>query len=100
MKQRHDVYVIMEGRLAPNGDSEMADFASQFQNCVLDVHLYNLYESKFSGMSADQNIHYVRTDRSNHLKNLTKDVALVFVGKLNATEIHQICFYHYLRYSF
>jgi hypothetical protein len=53
VKQRHDVYVIMEGRLAPNGDSEMADFASQFQNCVLDVHLYNLYESKFSGMSAD-----------------------------------------------
>lgn len=72
--KRQDVYVIMEGRLADKGDSEMADFVSQFQNCVLDVHFYNLYAPMFSGtMSAEQNINYVTTTRANHLNSEEPD---------------------------
>ncbi|KAE8791866.1 putative glucan 1,3-beta-glucosidase A [Hordeum vulgare] len=85
--KRDDVYVIMEGRLAGGGDSEMADFARQFQNCVLDVHCYNLYGDMFNAgrMSAEQNIRYVTTHRADHLKSLMRaNGALVFVGEWTA----------------
>ncbi|XP_044962372.1 probable glucan 1,3-beta-glucosidase A [Hordeum vulgare subsp. vulgare] len=85
--KRDDVYVIMEGRLAGGGDSEMADFARQFRNCVLDVHFYNLYGDMFNAgrMSAEQNIRYVTTHQADHLKSLIRaNGALVFIGEWTA----------------
>ncbi|KAI4967382.1 hypothetical protein ZWY2020_027885 [Hordeum vulgare] len=66
--------VCDHGRPGSGGDSEMADFARQFRNCVLDVHFYNLYGDMFNAgrMSAEQNIRYVTTHRADHLKSLIR----------------------------
>lgn len=54
--QLDDVYVIMSGRLMQNGATEIVAFASGFKKCVIDVHYYNVYDSKFEIMNVDQNI--------------------------------------------
>uniref|UniRef100_A0A0D9XJ30 Uncharacterized protein n=1 Tax=Leersia perrieri TaxID=77586 RepID=A0A0D9XJ30_9ORYZ len=83
--KRDDVYVIMSARLMPDGPTEIIEFASGLKKCALDVHYYNLYESKFQTMNADQNINFVKGDRASQLKNLIRENGpLVFVGEWSA----------------
>ncbi|KAL5225625.1 hypothetical protein ABZP36_012264 [Zizania latifolia] len=75
-----DVYVIMSNRLNTNDPTELVDFASTFDHCVIDVHYYNLYDSSFN--TIEDNINFVKTTRESQLKSLMRaNGARVFVGE-------------------
>ncbi|RCV12115.1 hypothetical protein SETIT_2G243300v2 [Setaria italica] len=59
-------YVIMPARLAAD-ESELLGFAGRFARAVLDVHYYNLFSGAFDHLTVDQNIDFVRKNRSSDL---------------------------------
>lgn len=60
--------------------TELVDFTSTFDNCVIDVHYYNLYNLNFP--SVKENIDFVKTNRTSQLNSLMRaNGARVFVGK-------------------
>uniref|UniRef100_A0A0E0B9L9 Uncharacterized protein n=1 Tax=Oryza glumipatula TaxID=40148 RepID=A0A0E0B9L9_9ORYZ len=78
--QRSDVYVIMSNRLNTQDPTELVEFTSTFDNCVIDVHYYNLYNLNFP--SVKENIDFVKTNRSSQLNSLMRaNGARVFVGE-------------------
>uniref|UniRef100_A0A0E0EX45 Uncharacterized protein n=1 Tax=Oryza meridionalis TaxID=40149 RepID=A0A0E0EX45_9ORYZ len=78
--QRSDVYVIMSNRLNIEDPTELVEFTSAFDNCVIDVHYYNLYNLNFP--SVKENIDFVKTNRSSQLNSLMRaNGARVFVGE-------------------
>jgi aryl-phospho-beta-D-glucosidase BglC (GH1 family) len=81
--RRHapDVFVILSNRLS--GDpKELFPLASGMTAVVIDVHYYNLFSGIFNGMSVDQNIDFIQTNRSNELQEITtSDGPLTFVGE-------------------
>jgi hypothetical protein len=76
-------YVIMSNRLSADA-TELLQFAGGFSGAVVDVHYYNLFDSKFNGLTVDQNIDFVRNNRSADLAAVTTQNGrpLTFVGKL------------------
>ncbi|CAD6212442.1 unnamed protein product [Miscanthus lutarioriparius] len=79
-------YVIMSNRLNIENQTELLQFAGGFDGAVLEVHYYNLYEDKFSNLTVEQNIDFVRNNRSSDLKAITNQNGrpLTFVGKQSA----------------
>ncbi|KAF0928397.1 hypothetical protein E2562_003215 [Oryza meyeriana var. granulata] len=80
-KYTSKAYVIMSNRLSAS-NTELLDFASGLPGSVIDVHYYNLYTSNFNGLTVEQNIEYVRTNRSAELSSVTRQNGpLTFVGE-------------------
>ncbi|CAN6218076.1 unnamed protein product [Urochloa humidicola] len=84
--RRHtsEAYVIMPARLAAD-DAELLPFAAgrRFRRAVPDVHYYNLYSSVFDHLTVEQNIEFVRKNRSSDLAAVTRRNGrpLTFVGE-------------------
>ncbi|TVU30842.1 hypothetical protein EJB05_22486, partial [Eragrostis curvula] len=76
-------YVIMSNRLGTNETTELLQFAGSFSGSVLDVHYYNLFTSTFTNLTVQQNIDYVKNNRSSDLAAVTKQNGspLTFVGE-------------------
>ncbi|CAN6293769.1 unnamed protein product [Urochloa humidicola] len=76
-------YVIMSNRLSIADPTELLQFAGGFSGTVLDVHYYNLFDSKFNSLTVDQNIDFVRNNRSTDLATVTNQNGrpLTFVGE-------------------
>uniref|UniRef100_A0A0D9XJ31 Uncharacterized protein n=1 Tax=Leersia perrieri TaxID=77586 RepID=A0A0D9XJ31_9ORYZ len=80
-KYNSKAYVIMSNRLSAI-NTELLDFAGGFSGSVVDVHYYNLFTSAFNGLTADQNIEYVRNNRSAELATVTRpNGPMTFVGE-------------------
>ncbi|TKV94074.1 hypothetical protein SEVIR_9G270200v4 [Setaria viridis] len=79
-------YVIMSNRLQIADQKELLQFASGFPGAVLDVHYYNLFDSKFENLTVEQNIDFVRNNRSADLATITNQNGrpLTFVGEWSA----------------
>ncbi|KAF8720696.1 hypothetical protein HU200_023598 [Digitaria exilis] len=82
-KYTSTAYVIMSNRLAIANQTELLQFAGNFTGTVLDVHYYNLFDSKFDTLTVQQNIDFVRNNRSADLKAITNQNGrpLTFVGE-------------------
>jgi hypothetical protein len=77
-------YVVISNRLGIADPTELLQFAGGLSGSVLDVHYYNLFESKFANLTVQQNIEYVRNNRSSDLAAVTSKnngFPLTFVGK-------------------
>ncbi|KAL6883389.1 hypothetical protein ACP4OV_010803 [Aristida adscensionis] len=76
-------YVIMSNRLSIADPMELLQFAGGFAGAVVDVHYYNLYTSNFNSLTAQQNIDFVRNNRSSDLAAVTPQNGrpLSFVGE-------------------
>ncbi|EEC66827.1 hypothetical protein OsI_33272 [Oryza sativa Indica Group] len=74
-------YVILSTRMS--GDpTEFLSVASSLFGAVIDVHYYNLYNSMFDIYTVEQNINFVRNNRSSDINTVTKqNVPLTFVGE-------------------
>ena len=74
-------YVVMPASLAAD-DTELLWFAGRFSRAVLDVHYYNLFSGAFDRLTADENIDFVRRNRSSDLEAVTRRNGrpLTFVG--------------------
>jgi hypothetical protein len=74
-------YVVMPARLSADA-TELLRFAGRFTRAVLDVHYYNLFSDEFDGLTADENIDFVRKNRSSDLAAVTRRNGrpLTFVG--------------------
>ncbi|XAR62182.1 Glucan 1,3-beta-glucosidase [Bertholletia excelsa] len=83
-KHSSSAYVIWSNRLS--GDSkELLPYASGLQGTVIDVHYYNLFNSVFDSMTVQQNIDFVRNNRSMELNQVTtSNGPLTFVGEWTA----------------
>lgn len=83
--RRHSstAYVIMSNRLSIEDQTELVQFASNFSGSVLDVHYYNLFDSKFNSFTVQQNIDYIEKNRTSDLDAVTRQngFPLTFVGK-------------------
>ncbi|CAD6204820.1 unnamed protein product [Miscanthus lutarioriparius] len=75
-------YVVMSNRLSADA-TELLQFAGGFSGAVLDVHYYNLFSSVFSSLTVEQNIDFVRNNRSSDLAAVTNQNGrpLTFVGE-------------------
>ncbi|KAG2579000.1 probable glucan 1,3-beta-glucosidase A [Panicum virgatum] len=75
-------YVIMSNRLSASA-TELLQFAGGFSGAVLDVHYYNLFSSDFDSLTVEQNIDFVRNNRSSDLAAVTSQNGrpLTFVGE-------------------
>ena len=82
-KYTSTAYVIFSARLSAN-QGEFISFASGLTGTVLDVHYYNLFSSNFNGLTAQQNIEYVKTERARQIAALSQanGGSLSFVGKV------------------
>lgn len=79
-KYNPNAYVIMSNPL--DADSKvLLSFVSGFDKIVLDVHYYNLFSDTFNGMSVQQNIDYITSERAPDLSGVSSTNALSFVGK-------------------
>ncbi|KAJ0515746.1 putative glucan 1,3-beta-glucosidase [Helianthus annuus] len=69
-KHAPNAFVLLSNRLS--GDSkELLPVASRMTNAVIDVHYYHLFNDIFNNMTVEQNIEYVRTNRSEELQAIT-----------------------------
>lgn len=80
-KYTSQAYVIMSNRVA--GDpTELLQVAGGLFGAVIGVHYYNLFSDTFDSLTVEQNVEFVRTNRSSDLSTITKqDGPLIFVGK-------------------
>ncbi|KAL8199941.1 hypothetical protein R6Q57_013509 [Mikania cordata] len=80
-KHAPNAYVVLSNRLG--GDSkELFPVATGMTNVVIDVHYYNLFSDIFDDMSVEENIDFIRTNRSNELNAITtSNGPLTFVGE-------------------
>jgi hypothetical protein len=78
----------MSNRLQIPDQKELLQFASEFPGAVLDVHYYNLFDSKFENLTVQQNIDFVRNNRSAELAAITNQNGrpLTFVGKQSGSD--------------
>ncbi|XP_027333458.1 probable glucan 1,3-beta-glucosidase A [Abrus precatorius] len=82
-KHSQSAYVIMSNPLG--ADSKvLLSFVKGFRRVVIDVHYYNLFSKKFDNMNVQQNIDYIRNQRSKNLSDVSSTDALSFVGEWTA----------------
>lgn len=81
-KHSPTAYVVLSNRLGPHEPRELFELASGFTKIALDVHHYNLFSTIFDNLSVQQNIDYVKINRTEQLAEITTaNGPLVFVGK-------------------
>ncbi|KAK4758326.1 hypothetical protein SAY87_019627 [Trapa incisa] len=81
--RRHSstAFVIMSNRLSSD-PTELLPLATRLSGSVIDVHYYNLFSGVFVGMSVQQNINFVYTNRTADLNKITTtNGPLIFVGE-------------------
>nr|XP_043615558.1 probable glucan 1,3-beta-glucosidase A [Erigeron canadensis] len=80
-KHAPNAFVILSNRLGGE-PKELFPLASGMKNVVIDVHYYNLFSSVFDDMTVEENIEFVRTNRSAELQAITtSNGPLTFVGE-------------------
>lgn len=82
--RRHSstAYVVMSNRLGPMEPRELFPLASGMSRAVIDVHYYNLFSDIFDNMTVQENIDFIRTNRSSSLNYVTQSNGpLSFVGE-------------------
>lgn len=86
-KHAPNAFVILSNRIS--GDSkELFPVASGMKDVVIDVHYYNLFIDIFNNMTVEQNIDYVRSNRSRELQAITtSNGPLTFVGMYLLTSL-------------
>ncbi|XP_076900583.1 putative glucan 1,3-beta-glucosidase A, partial [Bidens hawaiensis] len=81
-KHAPNVFVVLSIRLNNSESKELFPIASGMKNVVIDVHYYNLFDSFFDDMTVEQNIDFIKLNRSNELQAVTtSDGPLTFVGE-------------------
>ncbi|XP_057532534.1 probable glucan 1,3-beta-glucosidase A [Amaranthus tricolor] len=81
-KYSSNVSVILSNRLGIEDSKELFPLASGMQSVVVDVHYYNLFETKFNDLSVQQNIDFINNNRSSDLSTITtSNGPLTFVGE-------------------
>ncbi|KAL5982125.1 hypothetical protein ACLOJK_016194 [Asimina triloba] len=82
-KHSSTAYVIMANRQGSEADpKEFLSLAGGRANTVIDVHYYNMFSDIFDSMKVQQNIDFVRTNRSTELNVVTtSNGPLSFVGE-------------------
>ncbi|KAI3680303.1 hypothetical protein L2E82_50529 [Cichorium intybus] len=81
--RRHapNAFVVLSNRLSGE-PKELFPLASGMTAVVIDVHYYNLFSGIFNDLTVDQNIDFVKTNRSNELQDITtSNGPLTFVGE-------------------
>ncbi|XP_023772625.1 probable glucan 1,3-beta-glucosidase A [Lactuca sativa] len=81
--RRHapNAFVILSNRLSGE-PKELFPLASGMKDVVIDVHYYNLFWDIFNDMTIDQNIDFIKTNRSAELQDITtSNGPLTFVGE-------------------
>lgn len=81
--RRHSstAFVVMSNRLGASDPKELFPLASGRNGSVIDVHYYNLYSDVFNGMTVQQNIDFIYTNRTAQLNSITtSNGPLTFVG--------------------
>ena len=71
VRKHSNAYVVLSNRLGPADPREFLSLASGFMRSVIDVHYYNLFTSEFDGMTVQQNIDFVQTNRTSQLNHVT-----------------------------
>lgn len=80
-KHSSTAYVVMSNRLGAADPRELFPLASRLIKPVIDVHYYSLFSDVFNGMSVEDNIQFIRTNRSVQLNHVTtSNGPLTFVG--------------------
>lgn len=81
VRKHSDAYVVMSNRLGTAEPRELFPLASGLKGTVIDVHYYNLFSDVFDNMTVQQNIDFIRTNRTAELNHIaTTNGPLTFVG--------------------
>ncbi|XP_076947945.1 putative glucan 1,3-beta-glucosidase A [Bidens hawaiensis] len=81
-KHAPNVFVVLSNRLNFSDSKELFPIASGMKRVVIDVHYYNLFSDIFDGMTVEQNIDFIKSNRSNELQAITtSNGPLTFVGE-------------------
>ena len=88
-----DTYVVL-CQLLGAGASDFVDLGTEFQNAILDLHYYNMFEPKFDNFSVQENIDYINNNRRNEIESLNQNGngLLTFVG-MSICGLHTYCVY-------
>ena len=80
-KHSSTAYVVFSNRLGDIDTRELFAVARGLSRVVIDVHYYNLFVDIFNDMTVQQNIDFVRTNRTQQLNYVTtSNGPLTFVG--------------------
>ncbi|PWA46152.1 actin cross-linking, Fascin, Glycoside hydrolase [Artemisia annua] len=99
-KHAPNAFVILSTRL--DGDpKEIFPIATGMKGVVIDVHYYNQFSPIFSSMNSQQNIDFIKTNRSSELQAMTtSNGPLTFVGEWVAEwEVKGASKEDYMRYA-
>lgn len=81
-KHSSTAFVVLSNRLGPMEPRELFSVASGMNRVVIDVHYYNLFVAMFDNMTVQENIDFIRTNRSEVLSYVTQSNGpLTFVGE-------------------
>ena len=81
-KYSSTAYVILCQRIGNADPLELIQANIGFQNIVVDLHFYNLFDNFFVNMSAVDNVEFIYKSRETQLQALNSaNGPLVFIGK-------------------
>ncbi|XP_071710821.1 probable glucan 1,3-beta-glucosidase A [Rutidosis leptorrhynchoides] len=81
-KHAPNAFVIISSRIGADATELLPLTVSKMKDVVIDTHYYNLFRDIFNSMTVDQNIDYVRVNRSSELQAITtSNGPLTFVGE-------------------
>ncbi|CAI9116347.1 OLC1v1017467C1 [Oldenlandia corymbosa var. corymbosa] len=81
-KHTSNAYVILSNRLGPSKPTELLPLAGGMFKSAIDVHYYSLFDSVLSSYTVQQNVDYIKTNRSAQLSQIsTSNGPLTFVGE-------------------
>ncbi|KAF5442428.1 hypothetical protein F2P56_035086 [Juglans regia] len=84
-KHSSTVYVVLNNRIGKIDERELFPLASGLKGIVLDLHYYNLFNTKYYNLTAQQNIDFIYGNRSRDIDYVTtSNGPLVFIGEWGA----------------
>lgn len=85
-KHSSTAYVVLSNRLDSSEPRELLPLANGLMRSVIDVHYYSIFGDVFHNMTVQQNIDFIKTNRSSELNSVTSSNGpLIFVGKSSNT---------------
>ena len=93
VRKYSDTYVVL-CQLLGAGASDFVDLGRDFQNAILDLHYYNLFDPTLANASVQINIDHINTTRRNEIESLNQNGngLLTFVG-MSICGLHTSCVY-------
>lgn len=80
-KHSSTAYVVMSNRLGPADAKELFPLAKGLIKPVIDIHPYNLFWYVFNNMTVEENIDFIKINRSIQIQNITTtDGPLILIG--------------------